>query len=80
MRVTVKKSGDSASVRIPAAVMEAANLKPDSVVEVSEENGRIVIQAVTELDTTLDHLVAGMNADNLHDEADFGAPVGREAL
>ncbi|SEH21644.1 AbrB/MazE/SpoVT family DNA-binding domain-containing protein [Rhizobium sp. NFR12] len=80
MRVTVKKSGDSASVRIPAQVMEAANLKPDSVVDVSEENGRVIIQPVAELDATLDQLVAGMNADNLHDEADFGAPVGREAL
>jgi antitoxin MazE len=81
MRVTVKKWGNSASVRIPAAIMEAANLKLDTVVDVSEENGRIIIEPVAPAEVVdLDALIAGMTEDNGHDEIDFGAPVGREAL
>jgi antitoxin MazE len=43
MQVLIKKWGNSASVRIPAAVMAAASLSVDQAVEVREENGRIVI-------------------------------------
>jgi antitoxin MazE len=46
MRVTVKKWGNSAAVRIPAAVMEATNVKLDQPVDVREERGRIVIEPV----------------------------------
>jgi antitoxin MazE len=80
MRVTVKKWGNSVSVRIPAAIMDAASLTLDTVVDISEENGRIIIEPVREEDVDLDRLLAGITADNQHDEIDFGEPVGREAL
>ena len=37
MRVTVKKWGNSAAVRLPASVMQATQLEIDDVVEVREE-------------------------------------------
>lgn len=80
MRVTVKKWGNSAAVRIPAAVMEAARIATDAVVDVSEEDGRIVIVPMRSESFDLDTLVSKMTPDNLHEEADFGSPVGREAL
>ena len=80
MRVTVKKWGNSAAVRIPAAIMEAAQIAPDAVVDVSEEDGRIVIVPLRTEVFGLDSLVSKMTPDNLHDEADFGPPVGRELL
>lgn len=46
MKVIVKKWGNSASVRIPAAVMEAAHLRLDQPVDVREEAGRVVIEPV----------------------------------
>jgi antitoxin MazE len=46
MRTVVKKWGNSASVRIPAAIMQAAHLDLDEAVEVREESGRIVIEPV----------------------------------
>jgi len=80
MRATVKKWGNSASIRIPAAIMEAANLTLDTVVEVTEENGRVIIEPVREGDVTLERLLAGITPENLHDEEDFGSPTGKEAL
>lgn len=79
MRVTVKKWGNSASVRIPAAVMEAARLRLDDTVDVREEGGRIVIEPVRPREFDLDQLLAAITLENLHAEVDFGAPVGREA-
>ena len=46
MKAVVKKWGNSASVRIPAAVLQAAKLRLDDSVDVREESGRIVIEPV----------------------------------
>ena len=80
MQVFVKKWGNSASVRIPAAIMEAAHLNGDDPVDVREENGRIVIDPVRPRTYDLANLLEGISPDNLHDEADFGEAVGSEAL
>ncbi|MBP8939285.1 AbrB/MazE/SpoVT family DNA-binding domain-containing protein [Shinella sumterensis] len=80
MRSTVKKWGNSASVRIPAAIMEAARLGLDNSVDVREEGGRIIIEPIREPVYDLDELLAGITPENIHEEMDFGAPVGREAL
>ena len=80
MKTVVKKWGNSASVRIPAAVMEAAHLDLDQAVDVREESGRIVIEPVRRNEYDLVELVKGITRENLHDEADFGKPVGKEAL
>jgi antitoxin MazE len=78
MRVIVKKWGNSASVRIPAGIMEAARLGLDAPVDVREEGGRIVIEPIRE--NNLARLLAAITPENLHTEADFGAPVGKELL
>jgi antitoxin MazE len=80
MRVTVKKWGNSASVRIPAAVMEAAHLTLDEVVDIREEGGAIVIEPVRPRGYDLAELLAGITPENLHAEVDFGRSVGKEAL
>ncbi|CAH1696403.1 antitoxin of the MazF-MazE toxin-antitoxin system MazE [Hyphomicrobiales bacterium] len=78
MQVNIKKWGNSASVRIPHSVMTAANLHVDQAVEVREEDGRVIIEPVQSLSYDLDKLLSGMTPDTFHDEADFGALVGKE--
>jgi antitoxin MazE len=80
MRTVVKKWGNSASVRIPAAVMQAAHLDLDEAVDVREESGRIVIEPAQRKEYDLAELVKQVTVENLHDEADFGRPVGKETL
>jgi len=79
MRAVVKKWGNSASVRIPAAVLKAANFCLDEPVEVHEESGRIVIEPVRRKEYDIAELVKGITRGNLHEEIDFGAPIGKEA-
>jgi len=58
MKVVVKKWGNSASVRILAAVMAAARLSLDQVLDVREESGRIVIEPIRKEAFDLGDLVA----------------------
>lgn len=80
MRVVVKKWGNSASVRIPASIMEAARVSLDEAVDIREENGRIIIEPIRPAQFDLERLVAGITEGNLHHPVDFGRPVGKEAL
>ncbi len=79
MRTVVKKWGNSASVRIPAAVMQAARLELDEPVDVREESGRIVIEPMRRKEYDLAGLLKGITRRNVHPEIDFGKPVGEEA-
>lgn len=78
MRAQVKKWGNSASVRIPAAVMEAASLYIDQTVDIREENGRVVIEPVTAPAYDIDALIDAITPENRHEEIDFGPPTGKE--
>lgn len=78
MRVTVKKWGDSAAVRLPASVMQATQLELDEVVEVREDRGRIVIERVKPKKYDLSKLLSGITRKNQHREIDFGPAVGGE--
>ena len=80
MRVIVKKWGNSASVRIPSGIMEAARLSLDDPVDIREEDGRIVIEPIRTKEDDLVHLLAGITAENLHAEVNFDLPAGNELL
>lgn len=80
MRVVVKKWGNSASVRIPSGIMEAARLRLDQAVDIREEDGRIVIEPIHSKEYVLAQLLEGITPENLHSEVDMGAPRGKEIL
>ena len=80
MRAVVKKWGNSASVRIPAGIMQAAQLSVDAPVDVREEGGCIVIEPIKEREFAIEQLLAAITPQNLHAEIDFGAPKGKELL
>jgi antitoxin MazE len=79
MRTMVREWGNSASVRIPAAILKAVHLDLDEAVDVREESGRIVIEPARRKEYDLAELVKGITRGNLHAEVDFGGPVGKEA-
>jgi antitoxin MazE len=78
MNVHVKKWGNSASVRIPATVMAAAEMSIDQAVTVRAEDGRIIIEPVKLPVYTLDELLDQMKSETFPEEIDFGPPVGEE--
>ena len=80
MRAVIKKWGNSASVRIPSNVLKAAKIQIDDPVDIREERGRIVVAPVRPAFYDLADLLKKITPDNLHDETDFGRPVGKERL
>jgi len=79
MEIVVKKWGNSAAVRIPAAVMKAANISLEQAVDVRAEDGRVVIEPAHQHEYRLDDLLDGITPKNRHDAVDSGPAVGREA-
>lgn len=78
MEVLVKKWGNSAAVRIPAAVMETAKFSLEQRVDVRAQDGRVVIEPVRRKEYDIEELIRGINKENCHSSVDFGKPVGRE--
>ncbi|WP_333834635.1 AbrB/MazE/SpoVT family DNA-binding domain-containing protein [Rubrimonas sp.] len=80
MHAVIKKWGNSAAVRVPTSVMSELGLGVDDPIDIRVEDGRIVIEPAAPTAPRLEDLLEGLTADNLHDEADFGLALGREAL
>lgn len=78
MKAAVKKWGNSASIRIPKTVLQAAELDVNDAVDVREESGRIIIEPLRRKEYGLDELLKGISRRNLHGETYFGGPVGNE--
>ena len=77
MKTRVQKWGNSLAVRIPAAFASELGLEPDKAVEISLEDGQLVIGR-SEEDYTLEALLSQVTEQNLHSETDTGAAVGNE--
>jgi antitoxin MazE len=80
MRTEVKKWGNSAVIRIPKLLLLECNLSVESPVDMRVENGRIIVDPIEMPEYNLDDLLAGVIPENLHEEIDFGAPVGKEII
>ncbi len=80
MNTVIRKWGKSPAVRLPVSVMSAAKLELEQKVQVTVEEGRIIIEPLGRVEYSLEQLVAGINRKNSHEEVDFGAAVGKEAL
>jgi antitoxin MazE len=48
------------------------------VVDLSLDNGRMIVEPTKEQEYSLKDLLAQVTKKNLHSEVDFGAPVGKE--
>ena len=74
---SLAKWGSSLAVRIPKAILEAAQLNAGDELEIELQDRTIVIQAVSSK-PTLQELLDGITPENCHPPTDWGAPVGKE--
>ena len=73
----ISKWGNSLGLRLPKAVARAAQLDDGDTVDVSMDNGAIVIRS-TRPRYSLDELVRRITPQNRHDETAWRGPVGDE--
>lgn len=79
MRTTIRKWGNSVSIRLPAALMKAMRWHIEQELELREDDGRLVIEPARGVEYRLDDLVRDISDQNRHDQVDTGNAVGREA-
>jgi antitoxin MazE len=78
MQVRVQKWGNSLAVRIPKPLAEDAEVREGTVLNLAVSEGKVIATPVSKKKMSLKQLLAKVNKKTLHDEIDFGPPVGRE--
>jgi len=77
MKARIQKWGNSLALRIPKSFAMHSNIEQGSVVDLSLDNGRLIVEPAQE-QYSLEELLARVTKTNLHSEVDFGLPVGKE--
>ncbi|MEX2119889.1 MAG: AbrB/MazE/SpoVT family DNA-binding domain-containing protein [Pirellulales bacterium] len=79
MKTRIQKWGNSLALRIPKSCAEEAHVTQDSVVNISVEDGALIVRPIEPTRPTLEELLAEVTDSNIHGEVDYGPPTGREA-
>jgi antitoxin MazE len=78
MKTRVQKWGNSLALRIPKVFAEDANLKQESAVDISFDEGKLVITPLGKKELNLKELLEQIMPENLHGEITTGPAVGKE--
>jgi antitoxin MazE len=78
MRTRVQKWGNSLALRIPKAFAAEVGLAEDLAVDLSVDEGRLVVEPQPEESPRLEDLLRGITDENLHGEWETGPTAGKE--
>ncbi len=78
MQTRIQKWGNSLGLRIPKSFAEEAGVEAGSEVDLSLEDGELVIRPKRAPKYDLRMLLRRVTAENVHTEVESGQPVGRE--
>jgi antitoxin MazE len=78
MKTYVQKWGNSLALRIPKSFASEVGLESESPVEMSMEDGKLVIAPVDKPEFTLKQLLAKITPENVHHEVEIGPAIGNE--
>ncbi len=78
MKTRVQKWGNSLALRIPKSFANEVGLQRETSVDVSLDDGKLVITPVSKPKPTLKQLLSKVTKENLHHEVDTGSAVGNE--
>lgn len=78
METTIQKWGNSLAVRVPQGMAQKLALKAGSTVAMRQAKKTIIIQATPKTHKSLKELIATIRPENIHEETDWGKPMGKE--
>jgi len=78
MRARIQKWGNSLALRIPKSFAAHTKIEQGTVVDLSLDNGKMIVEPATDQEYSLEELLSRVTKRNLHSEIDFGKPVGKE--
>jgi antitoxin MazE len=79
MQTKIQKWGNSLGLRIPRSFAAEAQVEEGSTVDLSVENGGLLVRPLRTRKYTLSALLKKVTPRNLHGEVATGEPAGREA-
>jgi antitoxin MazE len=79
MQTKIRKWGNSLGLRIPRSFAAEARVKDGSAVDLSVDNGRLLVRPLRSRKYTLPELLKKVTPRNLHREVPTGRATGREA-
>ena len=77
MQARIQKWGNSLALRIPKSFAAETRIEPDSLVDVTIQDGRLVVTPIAPT-ITLEQLLAQITPENLHGEQEIGPAMGNE--
>jgi len=75
MQTVIQKWGNSLGIRIPRLYVKEFDLRNGSPVDITEEEGKLIIKPQKE---TLEKLLEKITPENIHEEINFGKTEGNE--
>ena len=78
MEARLQKWGNSVGLRIPSNILKSLNLKKDDVVELKQDEDKIIISISKRKKISLKEEFEKYTGKNLAKEFDWDEPVGRE--
>ena len=78
MQTKIQRWGNSLGLRIPKSFAEQASVNAGSMVDISVEDGDLVVRPVRSRKYALSDLVSAITPTNVHETVETGPPVGRE--
>ena len=78
MLTRIQKWGNSLGLRIPRTLAADAQVAEVASVELTVENGRLIVAPQRKARCSIEDLVARITPENLHGETHTGSPLGRE--
>ncbi len=79
MQTKIQKWGNSLGLRIPKLFAQQAGVEAGSDVDLSVEDGELIVRPWRPHRYELKELLQSVTAKNVHSEIETGEPVGREA-
>jgi antitoxin MazE len=77
MKVKLSRWGNSLAVRIPSGIAAEASLRAGNALSIEYADGALRLTPLPD-PPSIEDLIAQIDPDNIHEEEDFGGPVGRE--
>jgi antitoxin MazE len=78
VQTKIQRWGNSLGLRIPRSFAEEAGVGAGSEVDLSIQDGDLVVKSARRRKYRLKELLRKITPKNVHAEADTGGPVGRE--
>lgn len=78
MKAQIQKWGNSLAVRIPKSFAAELNVEQGAAVDMTVEDGAIIIRPITAPQFSLDELLSKVTRGNIHREVDSGDAQGQE--